>query len=260
MMDADTVLGFVGTGTIAAAIIEGLCLTRPDQPIIVSPRSADIGAALAARYRNVTVAASNQAVLDAADVVVLAVRPQVADEVLAGLAFRPGHRVISLIATVTLDYLRTATAPADTVTRAVPLPSVARRQGPTAIFPPDPLAQPLFDALGKAIVLEDEAEFDVFTAATAVMASYFAFAHTVAGWMEDEGIDAARSRAYVGQMFEGLAHAPADRSFANLADEYQTRGGLNEQVVREVTSDGRFAELDSALDAILVRLRGSKAG
>jgi pyrroline-5-carboxylate reductase len=255
-------LGFVGTGTIAAAMIEGLCATSGAPQIIVSPRNADIAADLVARFANVRIAASNQAVLDESDMVLLAVRPQIAAEVLGELRFRPDHKVVSLIATLSLDYLRTAVAPAAQVIRAVPLPAVARRQGPTAIYPPDTAVGAMFDTLGTAVVLDNEGEFDAFTTTTAVMAGYFAFAGTVTTWMERNGIAADTARAFVGQMLAGLAGTAAaapDRSFAALADEHQTRGGLNEQVFRAISVDGRLANLDQALDGVLDRLRAAHA-
>lgn len=253
-------IGFVGAGTIAAAMIEGLALSG-NEPIIISPRNADIAADLAGRFPHVTIAADNQAVVDASDMVVLSVRPQIADEVLRPLAFRSDHHVLSLIATISLDYLREVTAPAATVTRAVPLPPVARGQGPTAVFPPDAQVKALYDRLGTAIELGDESEFDVFSAATATMSSYFAFARTVTSWMEANGVDAGKAHAFMAQMLEGLGSAsPAapERSFAQLADEYQTRGGINEQVFRAITRDGVLPDLDAALDGVLARLRAGR--
>ena len=253
-------LGFVGTGTIAAAMIEGLALSGSEK-IIVSPRNADIATGLAARFPNVTIAPDNQAVVDASDMVVLSVRPQIADEVLRPLDFRPDQHVLSLIATISLDYLNEVTAPAATVTRAVPLPPVARGQGPTAMFPPDARVKALYDRLGIAIELGDENEFDVFSAATATMSSYFAFARTVTSWMEANGVDAAKAHAFMAQMLEGLGSAsPAapGRSFVQLADEYQTRGGINEQVFRAITRDGVLPDLDQALDGVLARLRAGR--
>ncbi|MDB5674630.1 MAG: oxidoreductase coenzyme F420-dependent [Sphingomonas bacterium] len=255
-------LGFVGTGTIAAAMIEGLCATPGAPPIIVSPRNAEIASDLAARFANVRVAASNQAVLDDSDMVLLAVRPQIAAEVLGELRFRADHKVVSLIATVSLDYLRAAVAPAGQVIRAVPLPAVALRQGPTAIYPPDPEIRALFDTLGTAVALDNEGEFDIFTTTTAVMASYFAFAGTVTGWMERNGIAADTARAFIGQMLSGLAGTAAtapDRSFAALAEEHQTRGGLNEQIFRAISQDGQLVDLDRALDGVLARLGAAHA-
>jgi pyrroline-5-carboxylate reductase len=210
----------------------------------------------------VRVAASNQAVLDDSDMVMLAVRPQIADAVLRELRFRPEHKVVSLIATVSLASLRGAVAPAAQVVRAVPLPAVALRQGPTAVFPPDPAIVALFDTLGTAVALDNEGEFDTFTTTTAVMASYFAFAGTVTGWMERNGIAADTARAFVGQMLSGLAGTAAavpGRSFATLADEHQTRGGLNEQVFRAISRDGELVDLDRALDGVLARLRAARA-
>ncbi|WP_296617231.1 pyrroline-5-carboxylate reductase [Sphingomonas sp.] len=259
-MAAIGTLGFVGTGTIAAAMIEGLALSG-SEAIVVSPRNADIAAGLAARFPNVTIAADNQAVVDASDMVVLSVRPQIADEVLRPLAFRADQHVLSLIATISLDYLHEVTAPAATVTRAVPLPPVARGQGPTAMFPPNAAVKALYDRLGTAIELTDESEFDVFSTVTATMGAYFAFAHTIAAWMVDEGVDAARAHAFTAQLLEGLGSAPRatpGKDFAELADEHQTRGGINEQVFRAITRDGVLPDLDAALDGVLARLRAGR--
>jgi pyrroline-5-carboxylate reductase len=255
-------LGFLGTGTISAAIVEGLQASSQSFKIVVSPRNADIARQLAERFANVRVAASNQAVLDASDTVVLAVRPQIAHEVLTSLHFRPDHHVISLIPSVSLDYLRSVTAPSHEVTRAVPLPSAAYRQAPVVIYPPNPVVKALFDQVGMAIELANEEEFDAFTTASAIMSSYFGFAETTARWLEGQGVPYGKARAYVGQMLRGLSAATLvapDLSFDRLAEEHQTRGGLNEQVYKTVAVDGKFVELERGLDAVLQRLIAGKS-
>lgn len=252
-------LGFVGCGTIAAAIVTGLNSSGHGQAIVVSPRNAEVAAGLARRFPNVTVAATNQAVLDACDVAVLAVRPQILAAVLPELRFRPDHEVISLVPVTSLAYLRSATAPAATVTRAVPMPMVARRQGPTAIYAATPVARRLFDSLGSTIELSDEKCFDAFTAETALMATYFRFLETAAQWLRARGVAADQADRYVRQLFGGLAGtalASPQRTLGELADEHQTRGGLNEQVRTHMEGKGMFAELTNALDAVLARLTG----
>jgi pyrroline-5-carboxylate reductase len=83
-------LGFVGTGAITAAIVTGLNSGFGEQHSIrLSPRNAKIAFDLATRFPGVSVAASNQDVLDSSDVVVLAVRLQVALSVVSELRFRP---------------------------------------------------------------------------------------------------------------------------------------------------------------------------
>jgi len=250
-------LGFIGTGTISAALVEGLQSTSVKGPILLSPRNETTAARLAVQFTNVQVALSNQAVLDGSDTVVLAVRPQIAHGVLSELRFRPDHHIISLIPAVTIEYLRARTAPSAAVTRAVPLLSAARRQSPTVVFPADPAVTAMFNELGIAIELDREEEFEAFTTVTAIMSSYFRCAETVTTWLQDNGIAAAKAHAFVAQMLQGLSGASAvspQSSFAELTREHQTRGGLNEQVLRSLTNAGVFKEVDPALDGILARL------
>jgi pyrroline-5-carboxylate reductase len=256
------ILGFIGTGSIAAAIVEGLQSTSARYSILLSPRNEATGSRLASQFANVQVASTNQAVLDGSDTIVLAVRPQIAHNVLSELRFRSDHRVVSLIPAVTLEYLKAITAPCAAVTRAVPLPSAARKESPTAIYPADPAIKTMFDELGTTIELDREEEFEAFTAATSIMSSYFFFAETVVSWMQDEGVAAHKAHAFFSQMLRGLAGAAGaspQSSFAELAEEHQTRGGLNEQVLRSLVQAGVFNELDRALDGIRTRLKAGQS-
>ena len=257
-------LGFVGTGAITAAIVTGLNADADGRDtILVSPRNADIAAGLAMKFANVTVADSNQHVLDGSDVVVLAVRPQVADEVLPKLKFRSDHHVISLMAILPVPRVAALVAPAGRVTRAVPIPIVADRCGPTAIYPPDPVAAELFNRLGTAIEATSADQFDAFCTATATMAPYFAFADEIASWLARHDVPAADARRYVATVFQGLGNiavAARDNSLAALAGEFATRGGLNEQVVAHLRKQGALHSLSEALDGVLQRIKAGSAG
>jgi pyrroline-5-carboxylate reductase len=254
-------LGFVGTGAITAAIVTGLNADGGGRDtILVSPRNADTAAELARRFPNVTVAASNQRVLDGSDIVILAVRPQVAAEVLSGLKFRPDHHVISLMALTSLPRVAALVAPAGSVTRAIPLPIVADRRGPTVIYPADPVAAQIFDRLGTTIDANNAEQFDAFSAATATMAPYFAFAEEIAAWLARHDVPPADARRYVATVFDGLGHvavATPQHSLAALAGEFATRGGLNEQVMAHLRERHALASLSDALDAVLRRMKAA---
>jgi pyrroline-5-carboxylate reductase len=250
-------LGFIGTGTIAAAMVEGLASASSGHSVLLSPRNEAVAARLASQFDNVQIAETNQAVLDRSDTVILAIRPQIAHDVLSSLRFRPEHRVISLIPAVTLEYLRSITAPSASVTRAVPLPSAARRESPTPIYPADATVKELFSKLGLVIELDREEEFEAFTTASAIMSTYFRMASTVAEWMQREGVAPQKAQAYVSQILRGLAGATAaspHSNFDQLTEEHQTAGGLNEQVLRSLTQAGVFEDLNHALDGIRERL------
>jgi pyrroline-5-carboxylate reductase len=99
--------------------------------------------------------------------VMIAVRLQVAGSFLSELRFRPQHCEISAVSALSLLRVSELVVPATRITRAVPLPSTARRIGPTAIYPPDRFVEDLFAAIGIVFAVETEGEFDAICAATA---------------------------------------------------------------------------------------------
>lgn len=251
-------LGFLGTGAITAAIVTGLATSGMPLRICVSPRNERVAARLAATFPIVSVAASNQALLDSSDVVLIAVRPQVVEEVLAALRFRPDHHVLSLVAAFSKDSIAALVHPAARIACAVPLPTVASRIGPTAIYPPDPVAESLFDRLGIAIAVASEREFQAICACTAVISSYFTFLDTVCAWLTEHQVPEPRARAYVASMFDGLARLAQGTAvpFADLVREFSTKGGLNEQYARLLAQAGVFDACSRELDSVLSRIQG----
>jgi pyrroline-5-carboxylate reductase len=253
-------LGFLGAGAITSAMVTGLdSRGNSRHSIVLSPRNADIAADLARRFPRVSVASQNQEVVDQCETVVIAVRPQIAEGVLAELRFRSDHNVISLVSGYSLGRLSRLVAPATRIARAVPLPSTARGLSPTAIYPGGREAEELFALLGAAFVVDTEREFDAFCTATATMATYFAFADGVASWLARNGICETQARDYVARLLSGLADTTVQRpsrSFQELAADHATRGGINEQVLAKLTAHGAFEEFSEALDGVMRRVTG----
>lgn len=254
-------IGFIGTGALTGAIVTGLgSVADGSASVLLSPRNAEIAAGLAARYPDVQVADDNQAVLDQCDTVMLAVRPQVAHEVLPRLQFRSGHHVITLIGVLSREEIAGMVAPVTRVTKAVPMPMIAHGLGATLVCPPDLETAEVFGRLGQVIEVEDPAELDALTVATATFATYFKYLETIQRWLEDHGVAPPAARNYLSTLFKALAAAPevaTDADFMQLAQEYATRGGLNEQVVRNLTDENVFGLLRQSLDAVHRRITES---
>ncbi len=250
--------GVLGVGAIGAAIVTGLCENVDDPPdVLLSPRNAEIAAGLAQRLATVDVAADNQAVVDGARVVIVCLRPQVAQTVLAELRFPADRVVISAMAGVPVKALQRLVAPATDVARVIPLPSVARREGITPVHPPNAAAAALFERLGEAVELADVEAFEAFSASTATIAAHFAYLHTIAEWLEAHAIPAPAATRYVAAMFAGLADATrSGERFEQLAREHATAGGINEQFLRELEEHGTLEHVDRGLQRILERLSG----
>ena len=206
-------LGFIGVGTIAEALITGMCAAGEQRAtFLLSPRNADIAKRLARRFSSVEVAADNQAVIDASDIIFLAVRPQVAADVLGALQFRRDQRIVSLIATFDVARLRKLVAPASTITRAAPLPTVARRLGPLTLYPPVPEIARLLEGLGQLVELQNESDLDAFWAVTGLMGSYFGWLDEIAAWLSRQNLEETQVRPFVAAMFEALAVTAAERA------------------------------------------------
>lgn len=253
-----TTYGILGVGSIATAIVTGLCEGVPDAPgIVLSPRNAERAAALSTRFPTVRTAAGNQAVVDASDVVVIGVLPHQAAEVLQPLAFRTDHRVVSAVAALPLADLAALVAPAKEVARSIPLMAVATRGGTTPVFPATPSATALYDRLGTSLHVATEESFDAIVAAAATVAAYFDHLGTITAWLADRGVASDDAGRYVAATFASLTDelSRPEVDFAALAAAHTTPGGLNEQFAADLRAAGLPDVVRRGLDRILARVR-----
>jgi pyrroline-5-carboxylate reductase len=253
--DTPARLGFVGTGHIASALVEGFATSGSEQ-ILLSPRGAAHSAALAARYPRVRIAVNNQEVVDGSDVVFLGVLPLQAPGVLDELHFRSRHLLVSLVALTPIDVVRSL-APNATVVRAVPIPAARRRESPTAYFPDEPRARTLFDRVGTAFPLPSERDLSVVWSITGLISATYELFETFGAWLMRNGTDPPTARAYTLAQFRALvrmADESQDQPFNALARSAATPGGLNEQALGILREAGVFGAIDASLDAILTRL------
>lgn len=253
-------IGFIGTGVITDAMVRGLLVDPAAVPrVMVSRRSAVISARLAAEFPRVLVSDDNQTIVDGCDTIVLAIRPQIAEEVVRPLVFRGGQKVISVVAATGRSDLLDWIGADVHLTQAIPLPFVARRNGVTAVFPPDVETAAVFNVLGDAVECETKEEYDLLAAASALMATYFGIMHHATAWLTDKGLPEEKGRAYLTALFSALSEtavcANKDVDFIGLSREFATRGGLNEQVFEDFERNGGSKSLSLALDKVLARIK-----
>jgi pyrroline-5-carboxylate reductase len=251
-------LGFIGTGTIATALVEGLCTAGiPGLHILLSPRNTAKASRLAAMFSQVEIAEHNQAVIQGCNAVILALRPQAAVPVLRGLKFPSDLKIISLIAVTPLSVLRDITAPALEICRAVPLLSVAQHNGPIAIYPNHAYAGDILSRVGRLFPVSDEKNLELLWALTALISPYYALLETASNWAAAAGIEEQTARVYTAAMFHALSQEAMNASgknFSDLVNEAATPGGLNEQALSLIRSQGAYRAFQMALDSTAHRL------
>ncbi len=249
-------VGVVGVGTIAAALVEAV-LAHPQGAaleIVLSPRSPSRSAALASRHPQVRVAVDNQAVLDACDLVLLAVLPKQLPAVCAGLRFRIDHVVASVAAGWPPSAVAPLVTPAEQVCQLIPLPMIRLHRGPIVAYPDLAPVRSLLAGCGDWIVPADEQQLAVLGAASATMSTFFALQLELSDWMQEQGIHTESAERYVAALFHGLASesAMAPEELASQVAEHETPGGLNEQVRTALKRAGAFSALSEELTHLLL--------
>jgi pyrroline-5-carboxylate reductase len=243
-------IGFIGTGTIAAAMVEGLHSVGAAPATLVSPRSETLSRALAERFPNVRRAAGNAEVATA-DLVVLAMRPAQLQEALAGLIFGPQQTLVSLVAGLPLAEVQKL-APHSPVCRVVPLPGIARGEGPITLYPRLREVVALLEPLGDLLVTASEAELNM-GGISAFMSSYFELQASLIRTAQAAGVSAPEARTFVTSllsMLAGTARRTPPEEFGKLVIEHQTKGGLNERVRDTLLAAGWFDAPATAFDEI----------
>ncbi|MBK9258284.1 MAG: pyrroline-5-carboxylate reductase [Polyangiaceae bacterium] len=165
-------IGFLGGGSMAGALIRGLLLSATVTPEQI--RASDVKperlAELERTYK-IETTSDNEALVRWADVIVLAVKPQIVDRVLGAIAsgLNEGDLVISIAAGVPIEAIEARLPERARVIRSMPNTAAIALAGATAIAPGShathddvDVARALFDAVGRCVVL-DETLLDAVT-------------------------------------------------------------------------------------------------
>jgi pyrroline-5-carboxylate reductase len=249
-------VGIIGVGHLAGYLVEGLRRASQDIEIILSPRNAERAASLAARF-GAAVATDNQAVADAADLILLTTRPGDAVAAAEGIAFRSVQTVVSVAASLPLANLKPAVAPA-TVVRAMPISCAAINQSPTLLYPDHPQARALFSLLGQVHVLPDESRFIPASVIAAFYGWVFALLDETVAWTAQAGVPPQTARNLVLETVRGaadMALAHPDQDLAAILDTLATPGGITEHGLNVLHQRQGLAAWTEALEAVLSRLR-----
>ena len=252
-------IGFIGIGKIASAVVEGLQTSAATGiEIFLSPRNEKIAKYLAGKCAAVRRLESNQEVLDNSDIVVIALRPATAPEILPTLRFQPHHTVVSLIPLLKFDDLAKLVQPAGTFCRAIPLPTVMQHNCPIPVFrAPDAIIK-LFAFIGQPLPVADEAQLHAIWTLTGLITPFYDLLGELSAWTVGKGVDATVANTYLADLFQSLAYMAQKTSpidFGELAQHAATPNGMNEQAGREIRESGAHEVWKAASERLLERFK-----
>ena len=260
-------LAFLGPGNMAAALLKGLLregTAEADEIICAEPR-AERREEIANAY-GVEVTADNRAAAAEADVVLLSVKPQVIDAVLAEIAPAIDARklVISIAAGVPLAALARRLPPGTRLIRTMPNTPALVGAGASALARGAPAtegdlarARVLFEAVGLAVVVEEH----LLDAVTGLSGSGPAFVFIAIEAMADGGVKAGLPRSVAvtlaAQTVLGSARLLLETGAhpGQLKDQVTSPAGTTIAGVQVLEAAGFRAALIGAVDAAARRSR-----
>ena len=208
-------VAFLGAGNMGEALIKGLTQTGlvPAGSITASDPRADHLGQVAKRH-GIRAMADNAALVSGADVIILAVKPQIMAAVLKEIAsvVDEGKLLISIAAGVSTRKLRDQLGKPARLIRVMPTTPALVLEGVTAIARAEGLkpgdleaAQELFAAVGKVVVL-DEGAMDAVTGLSGSGPAYVAIAiEALADGGVNMGLDRATAMTLAAQTVLGSA-------------------------------------------------------
>ena len=251
-------LGFIGSGSLTNFVTTGLCTsTNPLDEILIADIDPARTTAIAEKFpARIKVVESNQALVDACDIIVLAVLPVHANQVLENLRFRPDQTIISVIALKTLAELESLAAPCRNIVRIMPLPTVQDHVGTIPYYPHNEKVKGILERLAPPLLMETEGDINVITAVTGLVAPFYMLLDHAASWAAENGVQPDIAQTYTVNMFHSLATLTSKPStdLKEMIREAASPGGLNEQSTKFLTENGAYEPFRTVLDALLKRI------
>jgi len=249
-------VGFIGTGHIAAPMARALA--RDGHAVKVSERGKAMASALADAFETIA-ALPNQAVVDACDTVFLCLRPHLAESVVPGLRFRPGQRIVSVMAGVTAADLARWCAPATDISIMIPLGFLEEGGCPLAVYPTGAAIAPLFGNKNPIFAVASEAALNSHFAICALVPGMLAMLETGADWLAAKGGSPDGAALYTTQLVAGFLTAMGKQSGTLKAEKeaLATPGTLSLTMVEGLVGAGVNQALTGALDTIDTRLNSA---
>lgn len=251
----NTRIAFIGCGNMGQSLIGGLIANGHEPDAL---RGSDTDATklkmLADKY-GIETFADNVDAIAQADVIVLAVKPQMIATTVAGLLghLQPDQLVISIAAGIRLGTLARLLGEAQSVVRVMPNTPALILTGVSALFPNSSvtpgqrdLAEAIMRSVGLAVWLDDEAAMDTVTALSGSGPAYFFLVMEVMELAAVKlGLPQQQARLLTLETAFGAAKMALETGIdaATLRRQVTSPGGTTEQALKVLMQKGNLEQL-----------------
>lgn len=264
-MNQPQTLAFIGAGNMARAIIGGLISNGyPASQIWAS--EPDISRLDDLKAQGLNITDSNERAVQAADIVILAVKPQVLKEVLtplAGIAAQSPTLFISVAAGITSDSIDNWLGGNQAIVRCMPNTPALVKLGASGLFANSQVsdnqkqqAESILAAIGIALWVEDESLLHAITAVSGSgPAYYFLMMEAMIAAGVAQGLPLEVATQLTLQTARGAAEMASlsDVDPAELRRRVTSPKGTTEQAILTFQRQGFESTVSQAMDACAAR-------
>lgn len=249
-------VGIIGIGKIGSKVAEALLkYGAKDLSILISERNSTFSKQLQTQFPKVKVFSDNQALVDESEIILVALRTEVALSVLQGLCFKSSQTLISLVPSTKVSDLKGALNVDIPIIRMTPLPPIAKRLGAILVYGDEKMVADLFSEMGHFILCKDEEELHALWAISGFISPYYEMLKSLQEGAVSHGAQRENAQKYVAHMTGALSNMALleGESFRALSEEAKTPGGLNAWTHEQLEKEGVYVFLKEAFDQVMKR-------
>jgi pyrroline-5-carboxylate reductase len=255
-------IGFIGGGNMATSLMSGLIASGyASRQLWVSDVNSSVLQSHLERLQ-VNISADNQAIAATAEVVVLAVKPQILREICQQIAPVIQQRkilVVSIAAGITQSSLAQWLGADVSIVRCMPNTPALVQSGATALHAnpnvdadQKDIAESILRSVGLTLWVNDEAKLDAVTAVSGSgPAYYFLLMEAMEKAALELGLDEASARLLIQQTALGAAKIALESSDspAKLREQVTSPGGTTQRAIESFQQHGFEAIVSKAMHA-----------
>lgn len=236
-------IGFIGAGNMASALVGGL-LAKGIAPKSIALADSQVQQLQAFAQQGMFISTNNIDVVERADVLVLAVKPQVMADVLkplANIAQQKKPLIISIAAGISVESLNRWLGGNLSIVRAMPNTPALVQTGATGLYANDLVSveqrqqtEAILGAVGLSLWVEEEKLIDSVTAVSGSGPAYFFYVmEAMINAGKELGLDEKTARALTLQTALGSAQMAitSDEPPAELRRRVTSKGGTTERAI-----------------------------
>ncbi|OOH92117.1 pyrroline-5-carboxylate reductase [Pasteurellaceae bacterium 15-036681] len=259
-------IAFIGAGNMAFAIISGLINSGYPANLVSANNKSNVARREQLRQMGLQVELTNKQAVEQAEVVILAVKPQMMADVCAEFAevdFRDKW-VISVAAGISVARLEQLLPTAKNIIRSMPNTPSLIGEGMSGLFAKKSVnltacqfAEQLLSAVGQCYWVESEPQLNQIIAITGSSPAYFfKFMEAMQKSAMEMGFSEADSRVLIQSVALGAAKmviANPESSLATLRENVTSKGGTTAQALAVFEQHNLDQLVDQAMNAAIKR-------